>query len=65
MLKQLTLFILFLISSTSVFSQHVKEWERQQIMFDKTMKVRYFRLTSLKGIRDMQFSSITEIGVIL
>lgn len=65
MLKQLKLFILFLIRSTSVFSQHVKAWERQQIMFDKTMKVRYFRLASLKGIRDMQFSSITEIGVIL
>jgi beta-galactosidase len=39
--------------------------DRQEKMFDKTYKVRYMRITTLREVRRSFYSSIAELGVIL
>ena len=37
--------------------------QRQQKMFDKTIKMRYFKITTLREVSNSSYSSIAEIGV--
>jgi beta-galactosidase len=45
--------------------QFTNTGNRQQKMFDKPEKMRYFRITTLREVRNNFYSSVAEVGVVL